>query len=233
MLKTVAAIRHIAFEDLGFFEAPLLRAGYTVRYYDAGTDDLATIDPLATPLLVVLGGPMGVYEEDIHPFLTQELQLIATRIAAGKPILGICLGAQLIARAAGGRVYPGPAKEIGFAPISLTSEGAASPLGYVAPDQPVLHWHGDTFDLPEGATLLASTDAYANQAFAIGANVLALQFHLEAGAGIERWLTGHAGEIASAGLDPETLRQGAKLHAASLTQVADRVLTPWLAALEA
>lgn len=232
MLKTAAVIRHIAFEDLGFFEAPLRSAGFGIEYFDAGKDDLARIDPLATPLLVVLGGPMGVYEADRHPFLADELRLLETRIAANRPTLGICLGAQLIAHAMGARVYPGLAKEIGFAPIALTPEGARSPLGQVDPGQAVLHWHGDTFDLPEGASLLASTPAYANQAFAKGPNLLALQFHLEAGAGIDRWLTGHAEEIAAAGIAPETLREGAERHARALEHVAGEVLTAWLAGLD-
>lgn len=233
MSKTAAVIRHIAFEDLGFFEAPLRKAGFDIEYFAAGTDDLSRIDPVAAPLLVVLGGPMGVYETERHRFLAEELLLLEARIAANRPTLGICLGAQLIAQAMGARVYPGPVKEIGFGPIGLTPDGAVSPLGQLDTDQAVLHWHGDTFDLPEGASLLASTPAYANQAFAKGPNLLALQFHLEAGAGIDRWLIGHAAEIASAGIDPATLRDGAEQHAEALEQVAERVLTAWLTNLQA
>jgi GMP synthase (glutamine-hydrolysing) len=120
-------------------------------------------------------------------------------------------------------------KEIDLAPVTLTEAGRDSPLGAMNPGQPVLHWHGDTFDLPEGATRLASTEVYRNQAFAWGSHVLALQFHLEVGADIEPWLTGHARELQSAGLDPEMLRHGAALHGASLQQAAARVLTAWLA----
>ena len=99
MLRTVIAIRHIGFEDLGFFEAPLLEAGFKVHYYDAGKDDLWTIDPIRTSLIVVLGGPMGAYEAERYPFLQEELGIIRDRIESGRPILGICLGAQLLARA--------------------------------------------------------------------------------------------------------------------------------------
>lgn len=114
----------------------------------------------------------------------------------------------------------------------LTPAGARSPLAAVAPDQPVLHWHGDTFDLPPGATLLASTGAYAQQAFSAGPNLLALQFHLEAGGGIERWLTGHAQELAGAGIDPQTIREGAARNAALLEAVSRRTLLGWLSQLE-
>jgi GMP synthase (glutamine-hydrolysing) len=226
--RTVAAIRHVEFEDLGFFEAPLIADGYEVRYHDAAIDDPDTIDPADAALIVVLGGPMGVYEADIHPFLDAELRLIRERAALGKPILGICLGAQLIAHALGARVYPGPVKEIGLSPIALTEAGRSSPLSAVAPEQPVLHWHGDTFDLPKGATLLASSDAYPNQAFAVGRNVLALQFHLEAGAGIERWITGHHAELSSAGIDDEALRRDVVDAVPALRQVAAQVLAEWL-----
>jgi GMP synthase (glutamine-hydrolysing) len=233
MLKTVVAIRHIAFEDLGFFAAPLAQAGHAIRYCEAAGDDLSALDPIAPELLIVLGGPMGVHEADRHPFMATELRLIERRIAAGRPILGICLGAQMIAHVLGARVYPGPTKEIGFAPVRLTADGQGSPLGVLPEGQPVLHWHGDTFDLPAGAMLLASTDAYANQAFSAGPNVLGLQFHLEAGRGIERWLTGHADEISAVGIDPEALRRGADRHAAALESVSADMLTAWLHALPA
>jgi GMP synthase (glutamine-hydrolysing) len=232
MLKTAVAIRHIGLEDLGAFEAPLVRAGYKVHYYDAGQDELWALDPVRTPLLIVLGGPMGVYEEDRFPFLTEELRLLEDRIAAGKPTLGICLGAQLIARACGARAYKGHAKEIGFAPVELTEAGRASCLAAIPDGQHVLHWHGDTFDLPAGAERLGSTRAYPNQAFAIGPNLLALQFHLEAGVrGFDRWLTGHAGELAAAGISPERLSRDAAAHGPALAEVADAVLTRWLGGL--
>ncbi len=226
-MKTALAIRHIDFEDLGFFYAPLRRAGYEIRYIDAGRDSLDGADE--ADFLVVLGGPMGVYEADRYPFLTDEVARIARRIAADKPTLGICLGAQLIAASLGARVYPGGTKEIGFAPVALTDAGRSSPLAAITDGQAVLHWHGDTFDLPTGADLLASTDACAHQAFAFGNHVLALQFHLEAGDRIERWLTGHSEEIRGAGIDPEELRSGAARHSGALAPIADAVLTDWLA----
>ena len=111
-MKTVLAIRHVAFEDLGGFEAPLKEAGYAIRYADMGVEDVASLP--SPDLLAVLGGPIGAYEDDLYPFLQDEIALITARLAAGRPILGICLGAQLMARALGARVYPGRAKEIGW-----------------------------------------------------------------------------------------------------------------------
>lgn len=228
MSLTALAIRHIAFEDLGFFEPVLRRAGYKVQVVEARGQELASIDPVQPDLLMVLGGPMGVHEADRLPFLAREINFIGRRIAADRPTLGICLGAQLIAGAMGARVYPGAGKEIGFAPIELTPAGLQSPLGVVASGQPVLHWHGDTFDLPRGATLLASTEAYANQAFSVGPNILGLQFHLEAGAGIDRWLVGHAEELRQAGTDTQALAHDAEAQAEKLAAVFAQVLTMWL-----
>src|SRR3546814_419265 len=152
---------------------------------------------------------MGVYEIDKHPWIPHELERLRARIAADRPTVGVCLGSQMIAAALGARVYPGPVKEVGFAPVTLTDAGRASPLAPVG-DTPILHWHGDTFDLPEGATLLASTAHYANQAFAKGPNLLALQCHPEVdGEGLEDWLVRADRYLAAAGTDAATIRADA------------------------
>lgn len=153
MQRTVVAIRHVHFEHLGTFGPVLESAGWAVRYVDGGIDDIRHLDAAAPGLLAVLGGPIGAYEEDKYPFLADELRLIERRLASGRPIIGICLGAQLMARALGSSVYPGPAKEIGWHPLSLSEAGLASPLRHLG-DIPVMHWHGDTFDLPQGAERL-------------------------------------------------------------------------------
>ncbi|MBP2301372.1 glutamine amidotransferase [Azospirillum picis] len=231
MTPTAIAIRHIAFEGLGIVEPILRRAGYALHVHDAGIDDLQGIDPSDAQLLVVLGGPVGAYEDDRYPFLADELRLLERRLAAGLPTLGICLGAQLMARALGARVYPGPGKEIGWAPLALTEAGRASPLAHLD-GAAVLHWHGDTFDLPAGAELLASTDLCAHQAFSLGRNALGLQFHGEVdGADIERWLVGHACEIAAAGLDPRQLRADSKRHGPVLRDAGSRLFADWIAGL--
>lgn len=130
--------------------------------------------------LVVMGGPMGVYEEDRFEWLAAEKQFISRAIGAGKTVLGICLGAQLIASALGARVYPQTEKEIGWFPLSLTAAGGSDPfLSVLEGDPVVFHWHGDTFDLPEGAVSLARTEVCRQQAFRYGERVLGLQFHLE------------------------------------------------------
>ena len=190
------AIRHVPFEDLGLLAPLLAERKHAIRYVEAPTADLGSLDVLAPDLLVVLGGPIGVYENDRYPFIDAEIALLTRRLAAGKPTLGICLGSQLMAKALGARVYPSGVKEIGWAPLELTPEGAASCLRHLA--TPVLHWHGDTFDLPDGAVRLASTHLCRNQAFRAGRHALGLQFHAEAyGQPLEAWFVGHACEIAS------------------------------------
>src|SRR6266581_690105 len=148
-VKTAAAIRHVPFEDLGAFETVLTSSAYRIHYCDAGIDDLRSPQLADCDLLVVLGGPIGAYEEEKYPFLADEIAIIEKRLNFARPALGICLGAQLFARALHARVFPGPAKEIGWAPVTLTPEGKRSPMRFL--DRvPVLHWHGDIFDLPEG-----------------------------------------------------------------------------------
>ena len=229
-MPQVVAIRHLCFEDLGSL-APLLdQRGLPLRYLDAGIDDLAALDPLAPALLVVLGGPIGVNDGDDYPFLAAELALLKRRLAADLPTLGICLGAQLIAHALGSPVYPGPGKEIGWQPLELTEAGRAGPMRHLDGTlTSMLHWHGDTFDLPADATLLASTALCRQQAFAWGRATLALQCHPELVAGqIERWLIGHTGEIAAAGLSLTTLRADTRMHGEVLETQARRFFADWL-----
>jgi len=231
-MKTAVAIRHVHFEDLGAFAHTLAQSGYTIRYYDAGVDDLRAPELLESDLLFVLGGPIGAYEEDKYPFLLQELGVMERRLASRRPMMGICLGAQLLARALGSRVYPGPAKEIGWAPVTLTVAGRRSAARHLQ-GGPVLHWHGDTFDLPAGAELLASTAICANQAFSYGAGTLAFQFHPEATTGnFELWLIGHCVEIAGVpGLSVNALRADTERFAPEAQERGQRCLSEWLAAL--
>jgi GMP synthase (glutamine-hydrolysing) len=193
--RRAVAIRHVAFEDLGTFGEVLAGRGFDVEYLEAGRDGFEAVgDP---DLLVVLGGPIGAYEQDIYPFLAAETKLVEARLRAGRPIVGICLGAQIMAQALGARVYPSGVKEIGWVPVTLTEAGRGSCLAALG-DAPVLHWHGDTFDLPGDAALLASSSLVKHQAYAWGASALALQFHIEVkGRDLERWLIGHAAELAA------------------------------------
>jgi GMP synthase (glutamine-hydrolysing) len=228
-MRSVLAVRHVGFEDLGAFAAPLRHRGFDLHYVEAGDTDFDGLNMQTPDLVIVLGGPIGVYEAKAYPFLSAEIEAVRRRLAGGKPMIGICLGAQLVAAAADARVYPSGVKEIGFAPITLTDAGRASPLAPFAAAPITLHWHGDTFDLPEGAALLASTDLVAHQAFSIGARVLGCQFHPEAGgAGFEHWLIGHAAELASAKIDVAALRADNARYGAALARQAEAVLDNYL-----
>lgn len=225
------AIRHIAFEDLGTLETALNRHQVAMTYVDAGVDDLAQIDPLAPDVLISLGGPIGAYDEHDYPFLRDELRLLEKRLLADRATLGICLGAQLIARALGARVYPGPQVEFGWAPLLLSAAGQASPLSALAGDKTsMFHWHGDTFDLPPDATHLAATSMYTNQAFSWGTGTLAMQFHPEVTArGLERWWIGHAEAIRRhPGASILQLRQDARHYATRLATQAMACWHAWL-----
>ena len=229
MHKTAVAIRHVHFEDLGIFDAVLSDAGYAVRYHDLDADPFATLDPLEPDLLIVLGGPVGVYETEAYPYLAEECAILATRLAAARPTLGICLGAQQIAKALGADVGPMGHKEIGFGPLRLNDAGRVGPLRHLE-GIPVLHWHGDAFQIPDTAENLASTPLCATQGFSLGHHVLALQFHPEVDvtAGIERWLTGHAAELAGAGIDPRVLRAHAAQVGPELREAGQKMLAEWL-----
>mgnify|MGYP005838155137 CR=1 FL=1 len=232
MTKKALAVRHVHFEDLGAFRPAFERAGWEIEYVEAGLDPLGAIEANGPDLLIVLGGPIGAGQEDRYPFLLDELRLIERRLAGDRPLLGICLGAQLIARVAGARVEPGRAKEIGFAPIALTTAGERSCLAPFAEEPLALHWHGDGFELPDGAERLASTALCDNQAFALGRHVIGFQFHPEADAGgLERWLIGHATDLDQEGIDPRTLRAEARRHGEALARKADRVASAWLKGL--
>ncbi len=231
-MRTAVALRHIHFEDLGILEPLLVECGFSVRYLDPTTSDVSVVDPAEPDLLIVLGGPIGAFDDDMYPFIADELRLIRERLALGRPLLGICLGAQLIARALGAAVAPMDAargtKEIGFGALTLTEAGRSSALAALD-GVPVLHWHGDRFDLPRGARLLAGTLQCDHQAFAVASHVLALQFHLEADTRfIERWLVGHCCELSHAGIDPRLLRAQAPAVADRLATAARAGMLEWL-----
>lgn len=228
-MKTAIAVRFLAFEDLGTLEPILREHGYSIRYLDAGVDDLDAID--GADLAVVLGGPIGANDGGRYPVIDQIIPVLVRRIAQGRATLGVCLGAQLIARALGASVAPGAGTEIGFGPVVLTAGGTRSVLRHLD-SRPVLHWHNDRFEIPADATRLAATAICDNQAFLYGSNVLALQFHLEVPArSLERWLIGHADALAAAGIDPRSLRADAAVHAPAMEEGARLVFAEWLEAL--
>ncbi len=222
--KNALVINHVPYENLGTLEDILVGNNYNIKFVEASLQ-LDNLDILEPDLIVILGGPIGVYEEENYPFLKTELDLIDKRIKADLPTIGICLGCQLIARVLGANVYPdGNGKEIGWSNISLSDAGVNSPLANLK-NTPVLHWHGDTFDLPESAIHLASSSKYQNQAFSYGKNVLALQFHPEVTAkGLERWFIGHACEISTTeGISVPQLREDTAKYALDLQQKAKKL----------
>jgi GMP synthase (glutamine-hydrolysing) len=171
-------LQHIACEPPAAFEDELRSRGL-----DLVRVELDEGDPLPDwrefPAIVVMGGPMGAYDESDHAWLVEEKRLLREAVEADVPVWGVCLGAQLLAAALGARVYRGEHPEVGLLPVELTSEAAADPVFAGAPASfPTLQWHGDSFDLPDGAKLLASSPAFPNQAFRVGRSY-GLQFHLE------------------------------------------------------
>lgn len=224
--KTIYAIQHLAFEDLGSLEDIFYDLGYRVRYFEAGIDDLSKAFN-HEGLTIILGGPIGVYETDDYPFLNNEITLLKARLSKNLPTIGICLGAQLIAHALGARVYAGHQKEIGWSVLDIryATKNILLPLT----DTPVLHWHGDTFDLPQNAVLLASSDIYSNQAFQYGEKILALQFHLEVAAdSLEKWLIGHTCELRKAKINIPALRADNQNYAATLETAAEVMIKDFL-----
>lgn len=172
----VHVLQHVVFEGLGSIEAWLANrhanVTYTRFFESTCLPHLGDVD-----FIIALGGPMGVNDEDQFPWLAEEKLFIAKAISNNKIVLGICLGCQLIASSLGSKVYPGREKEIGWFPVYSQQN---SPATQIFPSSfEVFHWHGETFDLPPEAVLLASSAAYRNQAFQIGRRILGLQFHLE------------------------------------------------------
>jgi len=227
------AIRHVHFEDCGTLGDVLRARGFEIRYVEPWRENLSEIAGTAAELVIGLGGPVSVYEDDRYPWIADELHLLARRLEARRPTLGICLGAQMLARVLGARVFAGP-KELGWAPLQLTPTGQASAIAPLAGETTsMLHWHGDTFDLPAGAQLLASTAQVAHQVYSWERFVLAFQCHPEIRhEGIESWLVGHACEIAATrDASVERLRNDTLRLGPTLAVHAKRVFTNWLASV--
>jgi len=176
----IHCFRHVLFETPGTILEWLEQHKHTITYTNFFEEEYALPKRDGYDCLLIMGGYMNVDEEEKFPWLKEEKQQIKRAINAGKKVIGICLGSQLIAAASGKKVYKGKNKEIGFFPINFSDKAFAHSLFSHFPKKyTVFHWHGDTFDLPDNARLIASTSACANQAFLINSNVLALQFHFE------------------------------------------------------
>jgi GMP synthase (glutamine-hydrolysing) len=245
-------LNHVPFEDLGSLQPELERRRFAIETVHVPAATFPLPQAQSCDLLIVLGGPIGVCDSQDYPFLAAEIDLIRQRLAARRPVLGICLGAQLMAAALGARVYPGAAgPEIGWSALqpadgksahakstpskstpskSTPSKSAPSwfaPL--IGPNLSVFHWHSDSFDLPAAAQHLAGTALYPNQAFSIEDYGLAMQFHPEVTAvGLERWYVGHACELRQKGLSIAQLRDAANRHAPALAPAAAQFFKLWL-----
>lgn len=224
-------LQHVSFETPGYLADMIRERGYSL-----GTVALYNGEPLPAvgdfDGLIVMGGPMSVHDEAEFPWLAAEKGLIADAIRAGKKVLGICLGAQLIAAACGARVYRSAVKEIGWWPVKgVRAEGgermegrAENEMGMVA-----FHWHGETFDLPAGAELLASTEVCVNQAFRLGEKILGIQFHPEVTGEIIRGMVELEGwELEVAGAPEGRYVQGADEILAGVGKFAAGAWTEWL-----
>ncbi len=235
-MRRAVVIQHVAFEDLGTLEPALRAAGFAIETLQAGVADLSHLTGDAPELLIVLGGPIGVYEQLFYPFLEDEIALLRARLGLHRPTLGICLGAQLMATALGAEVFPGEqGKEIGWSPlVPRIPAHRPNPLAPLLDSGVhVLQWHGDTFTLAAQATHLAGSSRYPNQAFSVGNFGLALQFHAEVQAAqMERWYIGHAAELAQAGISVPALREQGRQHGQALERAAASLWRSWLRGLE-
>jgi GMP synthase (glutamine-hydrolysing) len=195
-MRKLLVFQHVASEPLGHLDPQLRESGFRIRYVNFGRDRHAEPDIRRYDGLVVLGGPMNVDQADRHPHLTTEMELIRAAVEAERPVLGICLGAQLLAAAMGGEVRPNPVPEIGWYRLHTRPEAGTDRLmrHFEHTPQSVFQWHAYTFAPPPGAVPLAWTRSCRNQAYRLGDHAWGLQFHLEADAAlITRWLEHPAG----------------------------------------
>ncbi len=178
-MNEILILKHVAFEGPGTFREELDKRGLKFREVNLYEGDIPK-DLDGCRGLIIMGGPMNVYEEAEYPFLKDEDRLIKEALAKKIPMIGVCLGAQLMAKASGAKVTKGAKKEIGWYPLHLTEEAKTDPAFSSLPSTvEVFQWHGDTFETPQGAARLASSELFLNQAFRIGDNAYAFQFHIE------------------------------------------------------
>mgnify|MGYP003451691872 CR=1 FL=1 len=229
MTRRVLVLRHDPGIGLGNVRGTLESRGFAITTLDTPALEpgfLGALDPGEWDLLVALGGTEGAYEGDQHPYLDAEIDLLAKRAALGKPILAICLGAQQLAMALGARAYRGRVHEVGFVPISLTDAGETSPLRHIG-GTAMVQWHHDTFDLPDGVELLASTPDYP-QAYRAGPWLLAVQFHPEVDEQIfDGWVARWSSELTS-GVSARDLLEAKERHLDAAQRASRSMVGEWL-----
>ncbi len=233
-MTRVLVIQHVASAPLAAYGEVLAARGAELVLVDCEAADAIPVALDGIDGVISLGGPQSLHEPAGLDWLEPELELLRRAVAERVPVYGVCLGAQLLALAFGGRVYPGPVPEVGPAPVRLTPAAAGDPVfGALEPEIPAFHWHADTFDLPPGAVLLASSDRYPNQAFRIGASGYGVQFHAESSLATVRGMT----ELGTTAAQLErALGAGAAAHVLAAAErelpgvhaIARRLLGAWL-----
>lgn len=232
--KNIWIVVHERAADMGSFGEFFAKHGIDPTVFVAPETNFANLNASEPDVLIIMGGPMGVYEAGIYPWMTPEINFIQRRIEADKPLLGVCLGSQMIASALGARVFKGKEigkeKEIGLHPVTMNYAGMQTPLRHLDASQTyITHWHGDTFELPRGAMLLGSSAKYENQAYSYGDKVMAVQFHPEVNERVLRyWKQDFANELAEVGSSREQLRADFNEHGERLKQANFKFITGWL-----
>ena len=225
-------IQHLSFEGLGVLEPVLLEHNYNIIYKNVGMDEITQNDILDSNLLILLGSPISVNQTKDYPWLVSLISWLGKRLLKKLAMLGICFGAQLIALVMGSRVFQNKRKEIGWSSVCLTKKGIDSSLIELK-NKKVLHWHNETFELPFGAELLASTEITENQAFSFQKHVLALQFHCEvSGTNIEPWLIGHHHELSSQKINILELRKTSHIVSYETCLASKKMFSKWIDTIE-
>ena len=233
-MKPVFILRNVSHETAGSLESYLAEAGMECRYFDLFRETPQQLPLWEAAALIVMGGPMSVHDVDQHPFLAAEIDWIQQAVERRLPMLGICLGSQLLAKAMGARVYPNRVKEIGWYPLEMLSTTAEDSLFADSNStEMVFQWHGDTFDLPPGAVLLAQSALCKQQAFRVGPCAWGLQFHIEMTPDmVDSWLSepGNCSELAQLDyIDPLAIRAATPREFPKMQQFGRRVLSRFAA----
>ena len=233
-MKPVFILRNVSHETAGSLESYLAEAGMECRYFDLFRETPQQLPLREAVALIVMGGPMSVHDVGQHPFLTAEIDWIQQAVERRLPMLGICLGSQLLAKAMGARVYPNRVKEIGWYPLEMLSTTAEDSLFADSNStEMVFQWHGDTFDLPPGAVLLAQSALCKQQAFRVGPCAWGLQFHIEMTPDmVDSWLSepGNCSELAQLDyIDPLAIRAATPREFPKMQQFGRRVLSRFAA----